>query len=64
MAETNKEFPKEVFLKLENETFGDSCFGHYLSAEDVAEPGKEIEVGIYRLYRIAKIKAPVSIEER
>lgn len=57
-----KEFPQEVFLKLETETNDDPYFVHYESAEEVAEAGKEINVGVYRLAGTAKVKAPVTVE--
>ena len=58
----NKEFPAEIFLKLETETNDEPYFVHYESAKDIAEPDTEVEVGVYRLAGTAKVTAHVSIK--
>lgn len=58
-----KAFPEKIYLKLETETNDDPYFIHYDSASEVAEPDKEIEVGVYGLIGKTKVKAPVTIEE-
>ena len=60
-SENRKEFPGEIFLKLETETNDDPYFVHYESAADIAEPNKSIEVGVYRLAHTTYVTAPVSV---
>lgn len=62
MTETSKAFPEEIFLKLETLNNDDPYFVHYESATELAEPDKEIEVGVYRLVHTARVKASVSVE--
>ena len=60
---SKKQFPKEVFLKLETEPNGDPYFVTYEKAAEVAEAGRDIKVGVYQLVRTATVKAPVSVED-
>lgn len=60
-SENQKEFPEEIFLKLETEANDDPYFAHYESAEDIAEPNKSIKVGVYKLTHTTYVIAPVSI---
>lgn len=60
-SENNREFPEQIFLKLETETNDDPYFVHYESAADIAEPDKSIEVGVYKLMHTTYVIAPVSV---
>lgn len=63
MTDNNrKEFPQEIFLKLETETNDSPYFVHYESASEIAEPDKSVEIGVYKFVRTANVTAPVSVE--
>lgn len=49
-------FPKNVFIKFEDGGTGPDYMNTYSAAEDTAEMGQKVKVGVYKLVETIEVK--------
>lgn len=60
MAKRDKTFPAQIFVQEEGE--GQNKFwAVHKSAEDAAEAGVSVTIGIYKLVRVAKVQSKIEV---
>lgn len=56
-----RSFPKEIYIRIDDEDPDSPVFLADADYEDVAEIGKEIRVGSYRLVEVLKIGTEITV---